>query len=476
MNQQSIKIGKRSFILSLSVLLVLMILATVLAYVLPSGSFSREIVDGNERIVAGTFQLVEKPKVPIWRFLTAPFEVFLSDDAAIVGVILIFLLLIGGSFAILLSCGMVARLMDRITQRFHASRYRLLMLVSLFFMLFGSVFGIFEELIIMVPFCIALARRLGWDSMTGLGMSLLSAGLGFGAATINPFTVGVAQQLAGQSAFAAIGLRVLIFVSVYAVLQLFLLRYVKKIEKDPALSTVYKEDQETPVSFDLTYEPGVDRGLKIFGFGLILLPVLLVAGFFIPALSAILFPLIALLFVVLSFGSVLISRVMKFKEAGKAFLGGMGGVAPAILLILMAMSIKLIMTRSLVMDYLLYEASLRFEGLSAVGGLLLLYLMVLVMNFFISSGSAKAFLVLPLVLPLTDFLELHRQVAVQAYLFGDGFSNLLYPTNAALMIGLGLSVVSYPKWLKWTLPLQLVLIALSVGWLLLMHLLGAGLF
>jgi uncharacterized ion transporter superfamily protein YfcC len=154
----------------------------------------------------------------------------------------------------------------------------------------------------------------------------------------------------------------------------------------------------------------------------------------------------------------------------------MGGVAPAILLILMAMSIKLIMTRSLVMDYLLYEASLRFEGLSAVGGLLLLYLMVLVMNFFISSGSAKAFLVLPLVLPLTDFLELHRQVAVQAYLFGDGFSNLLYPTNAALMIGLGLSVVSYPKWLKWTLPLQLVLIALSVGWLLLMHLLGAGLF
>lgn len=476
MNQQSIKIGKRSFILSLSVLLALMILATVLSYALPSGSFSRETVDGQERIVAGTFQLTEKPKIPLWRFLTAPFEVFLSDDAAIVGVILIFLLLIGGSFAILLSCGMVARLMDRITKRFHASRYRLLMLVSLFFMLFGSVFGIFEELIIMVPFTIALARRLGWDSMTGLGMSLLSSGLGFGAATINPFTAGVAQQLAGLPAFSAIGLRVLIFASVYAILQIFLLRYVKKIEKNPALSPVYEEDQETPVSYDLTYEPGVDRGLKIFGAGLLLLPILLVVSFFVPTLSSILFPLIALLFVGLSFGSVLISRVMNVKDAGKAFLNGMGGVAPAILLILMAMSIKLIMTRSLVMDYLLYEASMRFEGLSAVGGLLLLYLMVLVMNFFISSGSAKAFLVLPLVLPLTDLLGLHRQVAVQAYLFGDGFSNLLYPTNAALMIALGLSVVSYPKWLKWSLPLQLVLIVLSVGWLLVMHLLGAGLF
>jgi uncharacterized ion transporter superfamily protein YfcC len=350
------------------------------------------------------------------------------------------------------------------------------MLVSLFFMLFGSVFGIFEELIIMVPFCIALSRRLGWDSMTGLGMSLLSSGLGFGAATINPFTVGVAQQLAGLSAFSAIGLRVLIFASVYVILQLFLLRYVKKIEKNPSLSSVYEEDQEASVSYDLTYEPGVDRGLKIFGMGLIFLPLLLIAGFFIPALSSILFPLIALLFVALAFASVLISRVMSFKEAGKAFLRGMGGVAPAILLILMAMSIKLIMTRSLVMDYLLYEVSTRFEGLSAVGGLLLLYLMVLVMNFFISSGSAKAFLMLPLVLPLTDFLGLHRQVAVQAYLFGDGFSNLLYPTNAALMIALGLSVVSYPKWLKWTLPLQLILIGLSVGWLLVIHLLGAGLF
>ena len=172
----------------------------------------------------------------------------------------------------------------------------------------------------------------------------------------------VAQQLAGLSAFSAIGLRVLIFASVYVILQLFLLRYVKKIEKNPKLSPVYKEDLDTPVAYDLTYETGVDRGLKIFGIGLLLLPLLLVAGFFIPALSSILFPLIALLFVLLSFRSVLISRVMSFKEAGKAFLRGMGGVAPAILLILMAMSIKLIMTRSLVMDYLLYEASMRFEG------------------------------------------------------------------------------------------------------------------
>ncbi len=476
MRQPSIKIGRRSFFLSLSVLLALMILAAALSYALPSGQFDRTTDAGQERILPGTFHEVEKPFIPLWRFFTAPFEIFLSGDAAIVGIILIFLLLIGGSFSILLECGMVARLMDRIARRFSGARYRLLMFTSLIFMLFGSVFGIFEETIIMVPFCIALARRMGWDSMAGLGISLLSSGLGFSAATINPFTVGVAQQLAGLPAFSALGLRALVFLSVYALLQVFLIRYVKRIEKEPSLSPVYREDQALSSDDKLSYHPGTDRAIAIFGTGLALLPILLIAGFFIPALSAVLFPLIALLFVILAFGSVTASGVMRFGDAGKAFLRGMAGVAPAVLLILMAMSIKLIMTRSLVMDYLLFQASSRFEGLSPLAGLFLLYLVVLAMNFFISSGSAKAFLILPLVLPLTDILGIHRQVAVQAYLFGDGFSNLLYPTNAALMIALGLSVVSYPKWLRWTLPLQAALLALSLVWLMIAQAAGAGLF
>lgn len=474
MQQQSIKIGKRSFFLSLCVLLALMVLATALSYALPSGRFDRVMDGGREKIQPGTFRQVEKPPIPIWRFLTAPFEVFLSDDAAMVDIILIFLLLIGGSFSILLACGMVSRLMARITRRFQGARYRLVMIISLFFMLFGSVFGIFEELIIMVPFCIALSRRMGWDSMTGLGISLLPSGLGFASATINPFTVGVAQQLAGLPAYSALGLRVLVFISVYALLQLFLLRYVKKIEKNPASSLVYQEDQALQTAEELVHNPRLDRGLMYFGAGLAALPVLLVLSFFVPALSGLLFPLIALLFVLLSFGSVLASGVMSLRDAVKAFLQGMAGVAPAVVLILMAMSIKLIMTRSLVMDHLLHLAAARFQGLSPIGGLFLLYAMVLVMNFFISSGSAKAFLVLPLLLPLTDILGIHRQVAVQAYLFGDGFSNLLYPTNAALMIALGLSVVSYPKWLKWTLPLQGALLALSLVWLLIAHLMGLG--
>ncbi|NLA96115.1 MAG: hypothetical protein GX838_04655, partial [Clostridiaceae bacterium] len=100
------------------------------------------------------------------------------------------------------------------------------------------------------------------------------------------------------------------------------------------------------------------------------------------------------------------------------------------------------------------------------------WLLILVLNFFIGSGSAKAFLVLPILLPIVDATGLSRQLAVQAFIFGDGFSNLLYPTNAALMIGLGFSPVGYTKWFRWEFPLQLGLALLSLAWLYIGYFIG----
>jgi uncharacterized ion transporter superfamily protein YfcC len=100
--------------------------------------------------------------------------------------------------------------------------------------------------------------------------------------------------------------------------------------------------------------------------------------------------------------------------------------------------------------------------------------LVLVLEFFISSGSAKALLIIPLAIPLSDLLGITRQSAVQAYLFGDGFSNVFYPTNAALLIALGFAGVSYGKYMRWSFSLQLAITVLSVGWLVVAHLIGYG--
>ncbi|HZK41372.1 MAG TPA: Na+/H+ antiporter NhaC family protein, partial [Clostridia bacterium] len=212
--------------------------------------------------------------------------------------------------------------------------------------------------------------------------------------------------------------------------------------------------------------------LSIFSFFLLSILALLVASFFVSGLSDISFPLIALLFLAGAIASVLLARVMPAKEMGKALLSGLLGVAPAILLILMAMSIKQIVVRGGVMDTILFAAVSRLSGMNVLLSIMGVWLLILLLNFFIGSGSAKAFLVLPILLPIVDVIGLSRQLAVQAFIFGDGFSNLLYPTNAALMIGLGFSPVSYTKWLRWELPLQIGLALLSLAWLYLGYFLG----
>ncbi|MEF9922843.1 MAG: hypothetical protein RR769_07975, partial [Anaerovoracaceae bacterium] len=130
------------------------------------------------------------------------------------------------------------------------------------------------------------------------------------------------------------------------------------------------------------------------------------------------------------------------------------GIAPGAILILMAMSVKYIITMGGVMDTILYYASEQITGMGPYTAALLIFALVLALNFFVGSGSAKAFLVIPIIAPLTDLVDVTRQTAVQAFCFGDGFSNMIYPTNPLLMIALSVTVVSYPKWFKFTWKLQ----------------------
>ncbi len=468
MNNKSLKIGKRAFVTSFLVLLALIALAGALSYLLPAGRFERALQGGREVILPNTYHLIAAPNIPLYRILTAPFEVLFSQDATIVIVIVVFLLFMAGSFSLLLASGLIAYVMDKLIAKFYDRRHLLISVVSLAFMLFGATFGIFEEIIILVPFCILLAKEFGWDSLTGLGMSLLSVGIGFGTAIFNPFTLGVAQKLARLPIFSGALYRLLVFVSFYLLLQVFLRRYVAKIESDPASSLVFADEVADRGRDDhaLRYnERQAVKTAKVFAGFLVGIVALFGASFFIASIGDVLFILVGLIFALGAIVSVLVSRALRLAEALSKFFGAMLGVLPAVLLILMAMSIKLIMQRAQVLDTILHQMQLLLSSLGPIQAVFALYLLVLVMNFFIGSGSAKAFLLIPLLLPLTDLLGVNRQIAVQAFIFGDGTSNLLYPTNAALMIALGFSVVSYPKWLKWTYRLQLAMVALSIAWL-----------
>ncbi len=463
------QISARAFIQSTVILLVLMVFAGILTLLVPAGAFERTLQDGREVIVPGSYQQVEAPEYPVWRWLTAPVEVLWADGGITVVMIILFLLMVGASFAILDKSGILKSVIDRIVKALGHRKYLLLLVVSFFFMVIGAFFGIFEEVVPLVPLMIALSYSLGWDSLVGLGMSILATNMGFSAAVTNPFTIGVAQNIAGLPLFSGSGLRIVIFLVFYALLAVFLVRYAKKIERDPESSPVYAE--EKPVRQKILAEvrfgesqTSIGRAVVWFAVFLVLILAVLLLGPVVPGISDIALPLVGLLFLAGGVGAGFLSGAGG-KLVRSAAWEGIGGIAPGIPLILMAASIKHIVVSGGIMDTILYESTRTFSGATPFSAAVIVFLLTLMVEFFISSGSAKAFLLIPILLPLAELIGVTRQVSVLAYCFGDGFSNVVYPTNPVLLISLGLTVVSYPKWIRWSLRLWVWVLLAAVGFL-----------
>lgn len=472
------QISRRAFFQSAAILLALMVLAGLLTRLVPSGSFDRSLVDGRETVLPDTYHAIPAPDFPVWRWFTAPIEVLGGPDGLNVIMIILFILLVGGAFAVLDRTGILRASVAGLVERFAGRKMQLLAIITLFFMLLGALFGVFEEVVPLIPLMVALAYSLGWDALVGLGMSILATNMGFSAAIANPFTIGVAQQLADLPLFSGAWLRVLIFILFYGVLFVFLARYARRIEASPESSLVFPVDQALRArsaagSLQAGAPPRLASAIRWFLAFVVLLLALLFTAPFVPALSSITLPLVGVLFLFAGVGAGLVSGVGG-RITLRALVEGMLGIAPGVVLILMAVSIKHIVAQGAVLDTILHAASRPFTASGPWVAVLAAFGVTLVIEVFVASGSAKAFLLMPVLVPLADLLGLTRQTIVLGYAFGDGFSNMVYPTNAVLLISLGLTVVSYPVWLRWTARLWLVVLALSAALLGLAVAIGYG--
>jgi uncharacterized ion transporter superfamily protein YfcC len=460
-----IRIGKKAFITTAIIILCLMILSGVLTQVIPSGSYEYIEVEEKKMVDPQSFHYVEKPEVPIYRWFTAPVEVlYASSNAKVAIVICLLILFIGGGYAILNRVGVFTEIIAKIVNRFGKNRYLLICLVSLVFMFFGSTLGMFEEVVALAPIVVILAYNMGWDALLGLGMSLLSICFGFAVAISNPYSVGLSQRMAGLPVFSGASFRLLVFAILYALLCLFLVRYAKRIEQDPRRSLIHAEDLEMQEKFyqsaNSAPESKAPAGIRVNKaviwflccFGGIL--AIIAAANLVPGFSDFSMPGIALLYLVAGVGAGFWGG-LRGREVAQTFLRGVAGVAPGIVLILMAMSVSYIIERGGVMDTVVHYAAGLISGASSYLAAYLIYALVLAMNFFIGSASAKAALLIPILTPLADLSGLTRQTMVLAFCFGDGFSNVFYPTNGVLLICLGLTTVSYTKWFRWIGLLQL---------------------
>ena len=450
--QKGLNVSAKSFLTAILVIFVLMVATYGLTLVIPGGVYAR-VPDSSGNLLidtAGGFSPVEGG-IPFWKWVLSPILVLGAAGNGTLIAVIAFLLVIGGVFNSLDKCGLMKYMLGKISHRFGAIRYRLMAVIIAFFMAMGSMIGSFEECVPLVPIVVALAVNLGWDALTGVGMSLLAVGCGFAAGICNPFTVGVAQQLAGLPMFSGAWLRALAFVLIYVLLLTFVRRYAKKIERP-----LDRVRQEILFTSDLKMDKALVFFSLILGSGM---AVILCSGF-IPALQDYTMIVVAFMFLAAGIVSTLVSG-MHGRDLAKTFAAGVGSIFPAVVMILMAASIKFTLEEANVLDTLLHGAVTLAGALPKWAVILFIYLIVLIMNFFIPSGSAKAFMLIPLIVPLAQIFGISTQLCIVAFAFGDGFSNVFYPTNPALLISLGLADVSYGNWFKWSWKFQILNLLLT---------------
>ena len=472
-DKRIINLSVKSFVAAMITLLALMILTYSLTFILPAGEFQREITAGGQaQIIAGTYRHVEGG-ISFLNWVLSPFLVLGTSAGSSIAVICVFLLVIGGTVLPLESCGFMHYMLTSIARKYRDRRYKLLTVISLFFMTLGSVVGSFEEAIPLVPVVVTLALSLGWNARMGLGMSLLPLGCGFAVGILNLYTVGIAQRLAGLPLFSGVSLRIITFVLVYGLVLWFIRSSAKKLDADPKNQAAQDEAIATHAADE---ESGRDSGklrksvrrfVAIIGFGLLLIMLSSVITF----LQSIITAIMALLF--FAAGTIAcLTAGMGVKTYVKQLGKGMLTILPGVGIILMASSIQYTLVESSTLDTVLNFTVGMTNGLSAFMVVLVLFALVLFMNFFIASASAKAFLLIPLIVPIAQLNGLTSQIAVLSFIYGDGFGNMFYATSPILLICLGITGVSYLEWVKWTWKFQLGLLSIMIAMLLVAQAVG----
>ena len=448
------------------VLMLILAFIGVLTQTLPRGEYQIISNDGHEAIVAGTYTVLEDYKMPIWKIILSPILCLASSYAGTGIAIIAIIVLIGGAFLILDKCGILKYIMATLINKFSNKKYTLMAIVIFVCMLLSSTAGVLEESITLVPIAVAVSLAMGWDSLVGLGLSLISIAWGFTAATFNPFNVVTVQKLADLEVFSGLWLRLLIFVGVYLILFFFLYFYAKKIEKDPTKSIVYESDKVLREKFTMTdaeailENSNIRKGTRAFVICILIDAIFIVLDFVFNLGGGLSLPAMGILFTV---GGLLAGHFsgLKGKNLGKSFFQGAKTIAPAVPLIVFVIAISYVLNEGKIMHTILYELNNAMHGVSPYIAIFILFAVIAVLEFFIGSGTAKAFLIMPLVAPLSDLVGITRQSVVTTFCIADGFTNLLYPTSGLMIIAIGLIGVSYGKWIKWSWKLFVAEFAFS---------------
>lgn len=500
-------------------------LSAVATWVVPGGEYERKMVDmpdGSQRevIEQGSFHKVEN-EPQTWQLFSAMFKGFVRQSN-----IIIFILMIGGAFWIMnesraIDVGIIAFLKKaRKLERYKVFRAVgvdnfIITLIMLMFSIFGAVFGMSEETIAFIIIVVPLAISMGYDSIVGVSMVFVAAGLGFAGAVLNPFTIGIAQGLSHIPLFSGFEYRLFCWVIINIVGITWVLIYARKVKKNPKRSPVYEEDaywrkhdesggdniqyytnKSSWITFAIVagilavlsfLEPQTRMEIGNSAQKMPMIPV--TTGLFVLLslftlrksvhffiLNLLVFTIVFLIIGVMGYDWYVMEIATLFFAMGilsgaamnaspnnitKLFLDGSKDILSAAMIVGLAGGIIVVLQDGKVIDSILYYLSQSMNEMGEVASVGIMYVIQSIINIIIPSGSAKAALTMPIMAPFSDLIGISRQATVMAFQFGDGFTNMITPTSGVLLGVLGAAKIPYEKWVRWIAPFMAILIILG---------------
>ncbi len=442
-------------------LFFIMVLMAVLTWIMDGGEYAFEMVKGRKLILPDSYKAVESVPQGFGAILIAPIAGFIKAAN-----IIAFILIVGGAFFIIQKTGAIDALINKIAhihQRSETMRKIFIPVTMIVFSLLGSVYGMSEEVIPFILIFVPLSISLGYDSIVGVAIPFVGAGAGFAGAFLNPFTIGIAQGIAGLPPFSGMAYRLIVWIIITIVVIIAVVLYSRRILKAPQKSPMYdldrywrKKVKDGSGSVDDTQPMLKSHKAILFLFAAAIIMLIfgvIYYGWYINEIAA--------LFLGLGLLAGIISH-LKANEIGKAFVEGASQLVNVAFIIALAHSILIIATDGRILDAMLFHLAGLIHGIHPIVSAQLMFVVQSLINVLVPSGSGQAALSMPIMAPLSDILGVTRQTAVLAFQFGDGFTNLIIPTSGVTMGILGLARIPFQKWFMWMLPLQVILFVLGL--------------
>ncbi len=450
--KESIANKKSIFPHTYAFLFSILLIAWIATYFITPGEFQRETnkETGQTMVIEGTYRIIDSNPTHL-------FEVFKAIPLGMENAanIIFYIFIVGGVFGIIRVTGVIEAAIDQLMVRMEGRERLLVPGFMLLFSIGGFSFGMAEETIIFVPIGIAVARAAGFDAVAGTAMVTLGAASGFIGGMLNPFTIGVAQEIAEVPLFSGIAFRF----SVYVVILLFAIwyvaRYASKVKEKPSCSVI--SDIENKSAYSSSIPPISDRHylvISVVGTGLVInIYGVMKWEWFLTELTA--------SFIIMGVAAGVVGR-LSFYKIFESFVEGAKAMTFGALMVGFARATVIVLEEGHIIDTLIYSLAHLIEGLPQTYTAICMFFAQTFLNFFIPAGAAQAATTMPVMVPISDLTGVSRQVTVLAFQYGDAITNSIIPTSSVLMGYLAVAGIPYERWVRfvWKLILGWIVIAI----------------